>query len=119
VEYLRDHPDTTFRNFPQLRHVTIGVVRKIDIGLLSQPPIANAVTHLKLGEGWRGWQLKGNQVPHLPMLPNLQGLTTIDYPFHPDFPLPLSLRDLYLGDPVPVANADPLDAPDKPHKPAS
>ncbi len=108
VEYLRAHPDTNFRNFPRLRHVAIAVVGKDDIGVLSQPPIDDAITHLRLAEGWRWWHLKLDQFPHLPALPNLVGLTTLDYPVDSTFPLPLSLRDLYLGDPVPGANGDPL-----------
>jgi hypothetical protein len=105
--YLRAHPDTNFCNFPELRHVAIAGVEKDDVAVLFQPAIANAVTHLRLGD-WEVWPFELEEVPRLPTLPNLVGLTTLDYPFSPAFPLPLSLRDLYLGDPVPYADADLL-----------
>jgi hypothetical protein len=107
AEYQRAHPDTNFRNFPRLRHISVAQITKADIPVLSQPPIADAVTHLSL-DLFQMRPLKLTAVPRLSFLPNLVGLTALHYPLHPAVPLPLTLVDLWWGDPVPVVNAGPL-----------
>ncbi len=106
-EYLRTHPDTSFQNFPKRSTVIVTHVAKAHIPVLSRPPIADVVTHVSLGR-WAVRRVELAAVPQLPLLPNLAGLTVLDYPFDPAFPLPLSLIDLYLGDPVPRAKVDAL-----------